>query len=123
MRYLAIIEIENAVGRGRAVAQWLEPRVDGDQTILRWLYVEPNGDSVVLRFCEAFDAPDSGTFDVLEFPPVDPDEPDGIVTNHSSVVAALESAERVYGASAERFLYSSMIDAEYEAFAKRARLI
>jgi hypothetical protein len=121
VRYLHAAEIESALGRGRAVAQWLEPRVDGDKVILRWLCLEAEEGAVNVRYFEAFDAPDLGTYDLLEFPLVDPDVPDGIVTNHLSLAAAFESAERTYRASSERYLDASMIDDEYEAFAKRAR--
>jgi hypothetical protein len=116
MRYLDVVEIDLALRRGRTVAQWLAPRSEPDQTILRWITLEPRDGGVDLRYCEVFDAADAGTWDFSEFPPVDPDEPEGIVDPQPTLGAALEVAVRVHGAARDRFLDGSVIDSEYEAF-------
>src|SRR5437899_2290127 len=114
--YLDLTYIRNALNLGKAVSQWLPPRVGGECTILRWISLEPSGDRVRLRYCEVFDAPEMGTYDIGEFPAVNPDEPEGATEEHPTLEAALEAARVNCGARDDRYVNASMIDSEYESY-------
>jgi len=119
MKYLESAFLRSALKLGKAVSQWLPPRSEGNETILRWIDLEPNGEGVRLRYCEVFDAPEMGTYDVGELPPVNPDEPEGVTEDYSTLEAALEAARRHYGAHDNRYINASMIDSEYKSYRVR----
>jgi hypothetical protein len=119
MRYLTIENIRTALNLGKAVSQWLPSRSEGEQTILRWLTLEATGGAVSVRYCEVFDAPEAGTFDVGEFPPVNPDEPEGVAEKYSTLEDALSAASARWGARADHYINASMLDSAYQTWRSR----
>jgi hypothetical protein len=122
MRYLDAAFIESALHRGKAVSQWLPPRSEGDQTILRWVNLEPSGDGVSVRYCEVFDSLEMETYDIGQFPAVNPDEPHGMTEEYPTLDAALDAARMKCGARDDRYVNESMIDSEYELYRRENRL-
>jgi hypothetical protein len=72
-----------------------------------------------VRYCEVFDAPEIGAFDVGEFPPVNPDEPGGVAQEYSTIEDALSAASTGWGARADRYINADMLDSEYETYRRK----
>ena len=115
MRYLTDPQLRTALSLAKSVVQWLPPRVEGEHIILRWTSIEPSKGKFNVRHCEVYRDPQLHDFDVFELDGIDPDEPEGTVTQHASSEDALRFAATL-GATPDRYLNLSMLPTEYEAY-------
>jgi hypothetical protein len=119
-RHLSELEIQQALGRGKSVAQLQGGEVrEPFGAIVRWLSLrEARHGQVVLELHEVADAGRDDFFDVGELPSIHGD--DVLEVAFSSLEAALDHAVEQLGASRERFVNESMLGDEY-ADLRRAR--
>lgn len=81
--------------------------------------IEPAEGTITVRYCEVFDAPAAGTFDIGEFQAVNPDEPEGVTQEHPTIEEALKAASVGWGAHIDRYVNESMLDSEYESYRRK----
>jgi len=119
-RYLTELEVRQALGRGKSVAQFLggEAR-DPFGAIIRWIVLGKDlDDSHVVSLYEAADVGSDTFFDIDAFPSIHGD--DELKATFASFEEAVAYAREKLGAAPERFVNESMMGDEYADF-RRAR--
>lgn len=114
IRYLTSEQLLANLRLGKAVEQWLMPRVEPDYAVLRWLRIDKEKDGQYSVTCfETFDEGDSDFADVYEFSPLDPDQPFGYISSFESAIEALNFSVSKYGALKDKFVSEGMVQEEY----------
>ncbi|MEW2129099.1 hypothetical protein [Streptomyces sp. NPDC005435] len=120
MRYLTESFLLGALRRGRGVEQFLGPCGPVERPGVRHVEVRPKKASydVVLHTVE--DAGHEGFMELVEFPPLDPDDEANefgrLLGTTEDPSAALALAEQHTGAERDRWVNASLADAEYGDF-------
>jgi hypothetical protein len=78
--------------------------------------LSPTGNTITVTYEEVFDVPEAGTYDVGEFPAVNPDEPYGVSEELPTLDEALSTASARWGAHPDRYVNEGMLGHEYEAY-------
>jgi hypothetical protein len=120
MRYLDFEQLKSQLNAGRTVEQWLGHFVFDSYRTLKWLQIEalrPTGFGV--RYSEVFDEGDPQHLDVYSFEALDPDRPDGILTEFASLEECIRHASEEYGAQLDRYVGHGILQEVYRDFLKR----
>ena len=115
MRHLLEIDVLSNLRKGRSVEQLLSKSMYGDFPTIKFIRIdkEKSGDISVALF-EVYDDGNEEILDIYEFQPIEPDEPDGIVTVFQSPDEALFYACNSLGANINNFVNDGMIQDEYK---------
>ncbi|MET4107195.1 hypothetical protein [Hymenobacter sp. UYP22] len=112
--YLYPAELKARVHLGKEIEQWLSYVQETEYSYIRWLSISKDGNQFTVTYFESVDEGDEDFYDVYEFSALDSDEfPDGALNEFNSVEDAVAFAVETYGASADKFLASGMIQDEY----------
>jgi len=115
--YLTRDQLEMALRARRAVEQWLGVRDERGRRVIRWLRIEPTrADTFTVWLSEVFDTGNEHFFDLGEFEPVDPEQPEGASKTLPDWEAALAHADAL-GAKRDNFLPNGRIQDFYREFA------
>lgn len=125
MRYLAETFALGALRRGRSIEQFLGPTSSHDRPGIRYVEVRPAGIRYEIYLHTLEDAGHETFNDVVEFPPLDPDDDEEEfgrpVATRDTPPAALAAAEEVTGALREKWVNVGMVQAEYHDYVMAGR--
>jgi hypothetical protein len=115
MRYLNDRDICLNLRNGRSVEQFLSKSVYETFPTIRFIRLdkERSGEISVALF-EVYDEGNKDFLDVYEFPPIDPDEPDGQIITFSKPEEAVFYACNILGADIKKFVNDGLIQDEYK---------
>lgn len=125
MRHLIESFALGALHRGRPIEQFLGPAGGPDVPGIRWVEVVPtrSGYKVVLH--ASADIGGEDFYDLVEFPPLDPEDEDQAFGQEIAVVAdardALALAESHAGAVRDRWVNQGVAQDEYRDFVRAGR--
>jgi hypothetical protein len=113
-RHLNEAEARAAVSRGALIEQWLGSEERDGETVLRYVRVElERSGGLRVTYHEVIDDGGADFFDVYEFTPADPDEPDGVSSFFTDIDAAFQHCTDCYQARVDRFVNAGVIQDEY----------
>ncbi|MFP8906237.1 hypothetical protein [Streptomyces atacamensis] len=119
MRYLTESFAVGALRRGQGIEQFLGPVGSGDVPAVSWVSVEPTRRGFVVRLHTVEDTGGEDFRDLLEFPPLDPDEEFGreiaVVNDPSNAMAVAEDRT---GALREKWVNAGMAGEEYRGYVR-----
>ncbi|MEU1415534.1 hypothetical protein [Streptomyces sp. NPDC005731] len=125
VRYLAETFALGALRRGRSIEQFLGPTSSHDRPRVRYVEVIPAGTRYEVYLHTLEDAGHETFKDVVEFPPLDPDDDEEefgrLVATRDSPPAALAAAEEATGALREKWVNVGMVQAEYHDYVMAGR--
>ena len=125
VRYLIEPFALGALRRGKSIGQFLGGVPESEKPCIRWVEVRPDGGRyrVVLHTLE--DVGGEGFADLIEFPPLDPDDEDEEfgreIGSADDPLAALHLAEARAGAVRERWVNQGVEQDEYLDFVRAGR--
>jgi hypothetical protein len=112
--YLSTAELEARLHLGKGAEQWLSYVQESEYAFIRWLSIDKDRSQFTVTYFKSFDEGDEGFHDVHEFSVLDPEEaPYGVTHEFNSAVEAIAFVVETYGASADKFVASGMIQDEY----------
>ncbi|MCG3042001.1 hypothetical protein ACLIYM_28275 [Streptomyces fenghuangensis] len=122
MRYLTDSFAVGALRRGQGIEQFLGPVGSGDAPAVSWVSVEPTRRGFVVMLHTVEDTGGEDFCDLLEFPPLDPDEEFGreiaVVDDPPSAMAVAEDRT---GALRGRWVNTGMAGDEYRDYVRAGR--
>lgn len=115
MRYLLETDVISNLRNGRSVEQLVSKSVYGDFPTIKFIRIDKEkSNDVSVSLFEVYDEGNENYLDVYEFPPIEPDEPDGIITVFQTPDEALFYACNSLGANINNFVNDGMIQDEYK---------
>lgn len=117
-RYVSSAFQESTLRRGKSLEQFLGGSLRDGEVKISWLELRPSTQGIEVWRFEVPDVGDVDFTDVYEFGADDIDQPVAMV---SSPAEALLFAHNHLGASPERWVNSTQVGTEYEAFVKAGR--
>ncbi|CAL9479305.1 hypothetical protein SUDANB106_03026 [Streptomyces sp. enrichment culture] len=122
MRYLTESFAVGALRRGQGIEQFLGAAGSGDVPAVSWVSIEPTRRGLAVTLHTVEDAGGEDFCDLLEFPPLDPDEEFG---QEIAVVEdppkAMAIAEDRTGALREKWVNAGMAGDEYRDYVRAGR--
>jgi hypothetical protein len=112
MRFLLIDEIENTLGRGKSVEQFL-----GEGSIsssISWVELRPIAAQIEVRFFEVEDVGDSEYIDLYSFPDTGNSNQDP-AASVDSVDEAISLAQQLFRAKPDQWVNQGVIQSIYSA--------
>ncbi|MFE5005155.1 hypothetical protein ACFRJ3_11045 [Streptomyces sp. NPDC056696] len=122
MRYLVEQFAIGALRRGQGIEQFLGAVDTPAGRGIQWVDIEPTQRGYVVTLHAQEDVGSEQFCDLLEFPPLDPDDEFGrnlSVTNNE--LAALKTAETQTGARRDRWLNAGMAGDDYRDYIRAGR--
>ncbi|MFJ4714119.1 hypothetical protein [Streptomyces sp. NPDC088785] len=125
MRYLVESFAVSALTRGRSVEQFLGPVGDAHAPGVRWVEVVPTNSEFKVVLHMSADVGNEGFYDLVEFPPLDPESEDDEFGLEIATAAgprdALALAEHRTGAVRGRWVKQGVAQDEYRDFVLAGR--
>ncbi|MCX4479562.1 hypothetical protein OOK44_24415 [Streptomyces cellulosae] len=122
MRHLVESFAVGALRRGQAIEQFLGRAATETPAGVRWVSVEPTERGFVVTLHAVEDVGGGHFCDLLEFPPLDPDDEFGEELGvEREPLAAMALAENKAGAVRDRWVNAGVAGAEYRDYVRAGR--
>ncbi|MFB7372344.1 hypothetical protein ACFC0D_21150 [Streptomyces sp. NPDC056222] len=119
MRHLVESFAVGALRRGRGIEQFLGAVGTPSTPAVRWVGIEPTKRGYVVTLHVVEDVGNEQFCDLLEFPPLDPDNEFGVeLTVSADELAAMAEAEAQAGARRDRWVNAGVAGDEYLDFVR-----
>jgi hypothetical protein len=122
MRYLVESFAVGALKRGQGIEQFLGHAASENLAAVRWVSIEPTTRGFVVTLHAVEDVGGEHFCDLLEFPPLDPDDEFGQELGVAQdPLAAMALAEDQAGAGHDRWVNAGVAGAEYLDYVRAGR--